>query len=197
MHPLCFSLHRRFITAIKLYQLSWACTTPRRGRCALGGINCKASEGIATADTLEALKFFLSYASWDTDAPTLLRASGMALPAGSGGARLAFPRPRSRAGGCRCLGGKGGAMLNAPIWVLTQLIPLAAASVAETELHSAYTNALRGIVLRKALRGMGHLQGTAPAKAGSSAASGATGKSMKARYLRPGSNRLQIGRAHV
>ena len=61
---------------------------------ALGGISCKVSEGIATAGTLEALKFFLSCASWDAGAPILPRASGMALRAGSGGAHLAFPRPR-------------------------------------------------------------------------------------------------------
>ena len=51
---------------------------------ALGGINCKVSEGIAAAGTLEALKFFLSYASWNTDASILLRASGMILRTGSG-----------------------------------------------------------------------------------------------------------------
>ena len=121
----------------------------------------------------------------------------MALRTGSNGAHLAFPRPQSRAGGCRCLGGKGGAMLNAPTRVLTQLIPLVAASAAEMELHSAYTNALRGIVLRKILRGMGHPQGAAPAKAGSSAASGAASKPMKARYLRAHSNRLRWVREKV
>ena len=75
---------------------------------ALGGTNCKVSEGAAAAGTLEALKLFLSYASWDTDASTLLRASGMILRAGSGGAHLAFPRPRSRAGGYHYLGGNEG-----------------------------------------------------------------------------------------
>ena len=62
---------------------------------ALGDINCKVSEGIATAGTLEALKLFLSCASWSAGAPTLLRASGMALRTGSNGARLVFPRSRS------------------------------------------------------------------------------------------------------
>ena len=102
---------------------------------ALGGINCKVSEGIATAGTLEALKFFLSYASWNTDASILFRASGMILRIGSDGAHLVFPRSRSRAGGYHYLGDKGGTMLNAPIRALTKLIPLATAPAAGAELH--------------------------------------------------------------
>ena len=62
---------------------------------ALGGINCKASEGTAAAGALEALKLFLSCASWNADASTLFRASGMALRIGSDGAHLGFPRSRS------------------------------------------------------------------------------------------------------
>ena len=58
---------------------------------ALGGINCKIGEGIATAGTLEALRLFLSCASWNTDASILFRASDMILRAGSDGAHLAFP----------------------------------------------------------------------------------------------------------
>ena len=60
-------------------------------------------------------------------------------------------------------------MLNAPTRVLAQLIPLAAASAAEAELHSACANALRGLVLREILRSMGYPQNAAPAKAGSAA----------------------------
>ncbi len=164
---------------------------------ALGGINSKAGEGIATADTLQALAFFLSYASWNTGACALLRASGMALRAGNGGAHLAFPRSRSRAGGYHYLGGKGGAMFNAPIRVLTQLIPLVAASAAEAELHSACANGLKGVKLRKILQDMGHPQDTTPIKAGNSAVNGITGRSMKARYLRAGSNRLRWVREKV
>ena len=88
-------------------------------------------------------------------------------------------------------------MLNAPIRVKAELIPLATASAAEAELHSACANALKGIKLRKILQGMGHPQDAAPIKAGNSAANGITGRSMKARCLRAGSSRLQWVREQV
>ena len=164
---------------------------------ALDDINCKVSEGIATADTLEALKFFLSYASWNTDASILFRASDMTLRIDSDGAHLVFPRSRSRAGGYHYLGDKDGTIFNAPIRVLTKLIPLVTASAAETELHSVCQNAFRGLVLRDILRDMGHPQDTTPIKTDNSTVNGIIDKSMKARYLKADSNRLKWIREKV
>ena len=110
---------------------------------------------------------------------------------------LVFPRSRSRAGGYHYLGDKNGTTFNAPIRVLTKLIPLVTASAAETELHSVYQNALRGLVLRDILRDMGHPQNTTPIKTDNSTVNGIIDKSMKARYLRADSNRLKWVREKV
>ena len=55
---------------------------------ALDDINAKVDARIATADTLEALNFFLDYASWNTDASVLFRASDMILRIDSDGIEL-------------------------------------------------------------------------------------------------------------
>merc|ERR1712159_539412 len=107
------------------------------------------------------------------------------------GAHLVFPQSRSRAGGYHYLGDKEGETFNAPIRVKTELIPVVTASAAETELHSVYANALKGLKLRKILQDMGHPQDTTPIKTDNSTVNGIIDRSMKARYLRADSNRLQ------
>ena len=102
---------------------------------ALNDIATKTVNG--TTETMDAINTFMDYAAWHPGAPALFCASGMALRTKSGGAHLAAPKPRSRAGGCRYLGNKHGGMLSAPFRALTKAMKRAAASAEETELCSA------------------------------------------------------------
>ena len=120
---------------------------------ALSDIATKTANG--TTETMDAINFFMGYASWHPGASALFRASGMALRAGSGGARLAAPKLRSRAGGYHYLGNKHDDMFSAPFHALTKAMKHVTASAEEAELGAACASARGGTMLRQALRGMG------------------------------------------
>ena len=82
---------------------------------------------------MDAINTFMGCAAWHPGAPVLFRASDMILRTESGGAHLAAPKSRSRAGGYHYLGNKHGDMFSAPFRALTKVLKHAAASTEEAE----------------------------------------------------------------
>ena len=155
---------------------------------ALNDIATKTVNG--TTETMGAANAFMGYAAWHPGASVLFRASGMALHTESGGAHLAAPEARSRAGGCHYLGSKHGGMLSAPFRALTKAMKRAAASAEEAELGAACANAREGTIFRQALHGMGHAQKPTPVAASAATARAILGSNAPGRYLKGACMRL-------
>ena len=114
----------------------------------------------------------------------------MILHIESGGARLAAPKPRSRAGGYHYLGSKHGGMLSAPFHALTKVLKHVAASTEEAELGALCASAREGTIFRQALRGMGYPQAPTPIATDAATARAILGSGAPGRYLKGAGMRL-------
>jgi hypothetical protein len=129
-----------------------------------------------TTDLLDQIRHFLGYAATYPNATKVIKPSGMRYVVHSDASYLSETRARSRAGGVGFLTDWSddltGPISNAPVEVLSSVIPTVVAAASEAEYAATFMNGQNSMPVKHTLADLGYPQGAVTIVTDNSTASG-------------------------